>query len=71
MKSMERGAGPVSGSNRLLRGGNWDNNAENVRCSNRNNNGLANENNNIGIRLVSTPLRSRTELSHPRLPCPV
>ena len=45
--------GPVSGSNRLLRGGNWNNNANNCRAGNRdNNNNPSNSNNNIGFRSV-------------------
>ena len=41
-------------SNRVLRGGNWNNNANNARCANRNNNNPDNANNNIGFRLAST-----------------
>ena len=39
-------------SNRVLRGGNWNNNANNARCANRNNNNPNNANNNIGFRCV-------------------
>ncbi len=39
-------------SNRVLRGGNWNNNANNTRCANRNNNNPDNANNNIGFRCV-------------------
>ncbi len=39
-------------SNRVLRGGNWNNNANNARCANRNNNNPNNDNNNIGFRCV-------------------
>ncbi|MCX6868862.1 MAG: RNA-directed DNA polymerase [Verrucomicrobia bacterium] len=41
-----------SGSNRVLRGGNWNNNADNCRVANRNNNSPGNTNNNIGFRTV-------------------
>lgn len=44
--------GPVSGSNRVLRGGNWDNDSSNCRLANRNNNSPGNTNNNIGFRSV-------------------
>lgn len=44
----------ASGSNRMLRGGSWNNNAENLRSAYRNNNGPGNRNQNIGFRLVST-----------------
>lgn len=45
--------GPVSGSNRMLRGGNWNNNATNARCGDRsNNNTPSNTNNNYGFRSV-------------------
>ena len=41
-----------SGSNRVIRGGNWNNNANNCRVANRNNNSPGNTNNNIGFRTV-------------------
>ncbi|NMW19696.1 MAG: SUMF1/EgtB/PvdO family nonheme iron enzyme [Chlorobiaceae bacterium] len=43
------------GSNRVLRGGSWNNNAENCRSAYRNNNTPDNRNNNIGFRLVFVP----------------
>ena len=46
--------GSSSGSNRVKRGGSWNNNADNCTSSNRNNNNPSNENNNNGFRLVST-----------------
>lgn len=42
------------GSNRVNRGGSWNNNANNIRSANRNNNNPSNSNNNIGFRLVNT-----------------
>jgi len=42
----------ASGSNRVLRGGNWNNNANNARVANRNNNSPGNSNNNNGFRPV-------------------
>ncbi|MSR28976.1 MAG: hypothetical protein EXS03_05295 [Phycisphaerales bacterium] len=47
-------------TNRLLRGGAWNNNSNNCRASQRNNNNPNNANNNIGLRVASTP---RLELS--------
>lgn len=44
-----------SGSNRVLRGGSWNNNARNCRVSNRNNNNPDNRNNNNGFRLALVP----------------
>lgn len=44
--------GPSSGSNRVKRGGSWNNNAQNCRVANRNNNTPTNRNNNIGFRVV-------------------
>lgn len=44
----------LGGSNRVLRGGSWNNNAQNLRSANRNNNDPGNRNSNIGFRLVST-----------------
>ncbi|MBQ9144366.1 MAG: SUMF1/EgtB/PvdO family nonheme iron enzyme [Paludibacteraceae bacterium] len=40
------------GSNRVNRGGSWNNNAMNCRVSNRNNNTPTNTNNNLGLRLA-------------------
>ncbi len=39
------------GTNRVLRGGGWNNNARNIRCANRNNNDPSKRNNNVGFRL--------------------
>jgi Sulfatase-modifying factor enzyme 1 len=44
-----RGAAPL---NRVLRGGSWINNAQNLRSANRNHNHPDNANQNIGLRLV-------------------
>jgi len=44
----------VSASNRVKRGGSWNNNAENCRVANRNNNDPDNSNNNIGLRIANT-----------------
>lgn len=46
--------GPVSGSQRMLRGGNWGSGAESVRCSYRSGYGPGNEFNGLGFRLVRT-----------------
>ena len=40
------------GSNRVLRGGSWNSNAQNVRAANRNDNPPDNRNDNIGFRLA-------------------
>jgi hypothetical protein len=42
------------GSNRVLRGGSWNNDPTNCRVANRNNNTPDNRNNNIGFRLANT-----------------
>ncbi|WP_457575886.1 SUMF1/EgtB/PvdO family nonheme iron enzyme [Desulfomarina sp.] len=42
---------PIS-SNRVNRGGSWNNTARNVRTANRNRNSPGNRNNNLGFRLV-------------------
>ncbi|MCP4655927.1 MAG: SUMF1/EgtB/PvdO family nonheme iron enzyme [bacterium] len=42
------------GSNRVIRGGSWINNARNCRAANRNRNAPGNRNDNVGLRLVST-----------------
>ncbi len=51
---MNWGKDHSSGSNRVKRGGNWNNNANNCRVANRNNNNPNNSNNNIGFRLCNT-----------------
>jgi formylglycine-generating enzyme required for sulfatase activity len=45
---------------RGLRGGSFDNNDNNLRADNRNNNDPANENNNIGFRVASSPWPGRS-----------
>lgn len=40
------------GSNRVIRGGSWNNSADNATVANRNNNSPNNQNNNIGFRVV-------------------
>jgi hypothetical protein len=42
-------------SSRVLRGGSWNNNPQNLRSANRNRNNPTNRNNNNGFRLASTP----------------
>jgi len=42
----------IEGSNRVLRGGSWNNNARNTRSANRNRNEPAERNDNIGFRLA-------------------
>ncbi|NLE56426.1 MAG: SUMF1/EgtB/PvdO family nonheme iron enzyme [Lentisphaerae bacterium] len=49
-----RSRGAAGGSNRVNRGGSWNNNANNCRSANRNRNWPSNRNNNLGFRLVST-----------------
>lgn len=45
----------LQGSNRVNRGGSWNNNANNCRSANRNNNNPGNSNNNLGFRLACFP----------------
>jgi hypothetical protein len=47
-------------SNRVIRGGSWNNNARNCRSANRNNNNPSNRNNNNGFRLALSPARQVT-----------
>lgn len=42
---------------RVLRGGSWNNNPQNLRSANRNRNTPDNRNNNWGLRLASTAHR--------------
>jgi hypothetical protein len=48
-----------TGSNRVIRGGSWDNDAANCRTANRNNDTPTNRNTNIGFRLALAPSRTR------------
>jgi hypothetical protein len=58
----------TEGSNRVNRGGSWNNNAQNVRVPNRNNNTPDNRNNNIGFRLVrSTKQQILNKCPYPSL----
>jgi len=59
-----------SGSNRVKRGGSWNNTASNCRSAYRNNNDPSNRNNNIGFRLVSTMRPKGQAGSHPPAPAP-
>ena len=52
-------------SNRVLRGGNWNNNANNTRCANRNHHHPTNANNNIGFRCVRGIRRGADAKSQP------
>ncbi|NUQ24869.1 MAG: SUMF1/EgtB/PvdO family nonheme iron enzyme [Saprospiraceae bacterium] len=45
----------IVGTYRVLRGGSWNNNAENCRVAYRNNNNPDNRNNNVGFRVVFVP----------------
>lgn len=68
--------GAASGTNRVKRGGSWNNDADNLRVANRNNNSPDNRNNNIGFRLVLPAARSGANaLTEPADPlyrvCPV
>ena len=56
----DQGRMPGTGSNRVKRGGNWNNNAQNCRSAQRNNNNPNNSNNNIGFRSVNS--RHRREV---------
>ncbi|MBN1610412.1 MAG: SUMF1/EgtB/PvdO family nonheme iron enzyme [Polyangiaceae bacterium] len=49
-----RGRPAGAADNRVIRGGSWNNNADNLRATNRNNNTPTNRNNNIGLRCAKT-----------------
>ncbi|PIU95439.1 MAG: hypothetical protein COZ06_25330 [Armatimonadetes bacterium CG_4_10_14_3_um_filter_66_18] len=59
----------------MLRGGSFNNNANNLRCANRNSNHPENRNNNLGFRCVPLPgsgsrqvgWKSRSNLTPPRV----
>jgi hypothetical protein len=55
MKQRDSG---YTGSNRVNRGGSWNNDPQNCRVANRNNDDPGNRNNNLGLRLANTaPVR--------------
>ena len=60
----------AEGSNRVNRGGSWNNNATNARVSYRNNNSPGNRNNNLGFRLASSSKRP-TDFEQASLSLPV
>ena len=64
------GEGADSGSNRVKRGGSWNNTASKCRSGYRNDNGPSSRNNNIGFRLVSTMRPKGQAGSHPPAPAP-
>jgi hypothetical protein len=51
-----------TGSNRVNRGGSWDNDAANCRTANRNNDTPTNRNTNNGFRLALAPSRTSDNL---------
>lgn len=55
----------TSGSNRVKRGGSWNNNAQNCRSANRNNNTPSNTNNNNGFRLCCSAALAPTRRQVP------
>ena len=50
---VQQGSRPY-GEERVIRGGSWNNNPDNLRTSNRNRNTTDNRNNNLGFRLVQS-----------------
>ena len=52
----------MTGSNRVNRGGSWNNDAGNARAANRNNNDPGNRNDNLGFR----PSSSRPSARRPK-----
>lgn len=53
--------GSVQGSNRVNRGGSWNNNARNCRSANRNRNDPGNRNNNLGFRVLAAAQQDQAE----------
>lgn len=66
------GDGASSGSNRVNRGGSWNNNANNCRSAYRNNNNPSNANNNLGFRpsIIRHTVMIQEAGSHPGQPAP-
>ncbi len=59
------------GSNRVIRGGSWNSNAENVRAANRNWNEPDDRNDNLGFRLARAHERAVVPAPDPTLVQPV
>ena len=57
------GSGLGGGCARVLRGGSFNNDPDNLRCSNRNNNHPDNRNNNVGFRVVCVAASARKVLA--------
>ena len=55
LKRLAKKRASIEGSNRVVRGGGWNNDARNCRSANRNNDHPDNRNNDNGFRLVSVP----------------
>jgi hypothetical protein len=56
-------------ANRVIRGGSWNNNAQNCRSAIRNNNEPDNRNNNLGFRLSSSQQRPDAVCLRIHCPC--
>ncbi len=55
----------LKGSNRVIRGGSWINNARNVRAAYRNHNAPSNRDNNLGFRLARAQPRAGVPATDP------
>ena len=53
---------------RVLRGGSWNNNTNNMRSANRNRNSPSNRNNNNGFRLAQSALDSQSGIAYVVIP---
>ena len=62
---MTTGGAGRTGSNRVIRGGSWNDNARNVRAANRNWNDPADRNDNLGLRLARAQERSAPDQTCP------
>lgn len=69
LNNLATGEGAASGSNRVKRGGSWNNAVGNCRSAYRNNNNPSNANDNNGFRLSSTLLQAESNPVLPVLRC--
>jgi Sulfatase-modifying factor enzyme 1 len=70
MRSNRCGTSVEASAHRVIRGGSWNNDAQNVRAAYRNHNEPANRNNNLGFRCAELTTEPDSSLLNRPAPCP-